>query len=472
MDQRALAPPAAVADGLPMPRRVWAIVTVGIAIAMSVLDSSIANVALPTLAQSLGATPADSIWIVNAYQLAVTVLLLPLASLGDIHGYRRIYCIGLAVFTLASLACALSQSLPMLVAARVVQGAGAAGIMSVNTALVRFIYPRDILGRGIGINALVVATASAVGPTVAAGILAVASWHWLFLINVPLGFAALWLALRSLPPNRPAPHRFDWPSAALNAVSFGLLITAIDGVAHGESGAAIATQFIVAAAVGAVFVWRQHTLPFPMLPVDLFRRPIFALSVTTSFCSFVAQGLAFVSLPFYLENVLGFSQVDTGLLMTPWPATVAVVAPIAGRLADRYPAGILGGIGLACLCVGLVLIAFLPAQPSATDIVWRMAICGFGFGLFQSPNNRAMITSAPRERSGGVGGVISSARLLGQTVGAALVALVFGIAGTAPGGAMHSETAAVLMGAGFAAAAAVASSLRLVPPRRDAGRNE
>ena len=143
----------------------------------------------------------------------------------------------------------------------------------------------------------------------------------------------------------------------------------------------------------------------PLLPVDLFRRPVFALSVTTSVCAFVAQGIVFVALPFYFQDVIGRSQVETGLLITPWPVTVAIIAPIAGRLADRYPAGILGGIGLGVLCLGFILLALLPAQPGDASIIWRIVVCGFGFGFFQSPNNRAIVSNAPRERSGGAGAI-------------------------------------------------------------------
>ena len=172
-------------DGLPPPQRYWAIAVVALGITMAVLDSAIANVALPTIAKDLNAAPADSIWVVNAYQLVITILMLPLASLGEVVGYRRVYRVGLVVFTLASLGCALSDSLVMLSAARVVQGIGAAAMLSVNSALVRFIYPSRLLGRGIGINAFVVAVSAAVGPTVAAGILSIASWPWLFAVNVP-----------------------------------------------------------------------------------------------------------------------------------------------------------------------------------------------------------------------------------------------------------------------------------------------
>jgi len=219
-------------DGLPPPQRGWAMFAIGLAIAMAVLDGAIAHVALPTIARDLAATPADSVWVVNAYQLVITILLLPLASAGEIVGYRRVYRIGLAVFTLASLACALSDSLLALTLARVAQGVGAAGVMSVNAALVRFIYPRRLLGRGIGVVALVVAVSAAVGPTVASAILSIASWPWLFAVNVPIGIATL-VAAQALPRTPGAPRRFDLPSAVLNALFFGLLIVAIDSANSG-----------------------------------------------------------------------------------------------------------------------------------------------------------------------------------------------------------------------------------------------
>ncbi|MEO8718988.1 MAG: MFS transporter [Burkholderiales bacterium] len=416
------------ADGLPPPQRNWAMLAIGLAIMMAVLDGAIANVALPTIARDLEASPADSVWVVNAYQLVITILMLPLASLGEIVGYRRIYRIGLAVFTLASLACALSDSLAMLTLARIVQGIGAAGVMSVNAALVRFIYPRRQLGRGIGIIALVVATSAAVGPTVAAGILSVASWPWLFAINVPLGLVTLYAA-RALPRTPRADRRFDIESALLNALFFGLLIVAIDSVGHGGRALYVALAFGGAALAGVALVLRQLPQASPLLPVDLLRIPLFALSITTSVCSFTAQMLAYVAIPFHFQDVLGRDAVATGLLMTPWPMATAVMAPIAGRLADRYSAGILGMLGLIVFATGLASLALLPASPATADIVWRMALCGAGFGMFQSPNNRAIVTSTPPERSGGASGMLGTARLLGQTTGAALVALMFSLSG-------------------------------------------
>jgi len=332
-------------DGLPPAQRWRALATLGISVGVAVLDSAIANIALPSIAADLHVTPAASIWVVNAYQMAVIAALLPCASLGDIHGYRRVYAWGLALFTAASLGCALSPSLPVLTLARAVQGLGGAGIMSVNTALIRFIFPRTQLGRGMGINALIVATSSAIGPSVAAGILSVAHWPWLFAVNVPLGVLALTM-VRALPRTQPAGYRFDVASAVMNAVTFVLFISALGGVAHAQPTGVVALQFARAALVGFLFLRRQIALPAPMLPVDLFRRPVFALTVATSVCSFLAQTSAYVALPFLLEVTLGRSQVATGLMMTPWPLAVGLVAPVAGRLADRFPAGILGGIGL------------------------------------------------------------------------------------------------------------------------------
>ncbi|HEY7581748.1 MAG TPA: MFS transporter [Acetobacteraceae bacterium] len=426
-DQPALPPHLAATDGVPLPQRYWAILTIALGLTLAVLDGAIANVALPTIARDLSASPASSIWVVNAYQLAVTISLLPLASLGDIYGYRRVYQYGLIVFTVASLGCALSDSLVSLTIARIVQGFGAAGIMSVNGALVRFIYPRRWIGRGFGLNATIGSIASAVGPTVAAGILSVAPWPWLFAVNVPIGVVAIPIAFRALPATRSAGVRFDAPSAVWTALTFGILITAISGLGHGESVNLSAAELCFAAIFGFVLATRQLSQTSPMLPIDLLKIRLFALSVATSICSFLGQAMALVSLPFLFENTLGRTQVETGLLLTPWPLAVAVIAPFSGRLSDRYPAGLLGGCGLIVLAVGLALLAALPVQPSTLDIVWRLLICGIGFGFFNTPNNRAILTSAPPLRAGAASGMQATARLLGQTIGAAMVALMFGV---------------------------------------------
>jgi len=458
-----------VTDGLPAAERRRALITLGIAVAMAVLDTAIANIALPTIARSLDVDPAASIWVVNGYQLAVTVALLPLASLGDIHGYKRVYQAGLAVFTVASLVCAFAPSMPVLVIARAVQGLGAAGIMSVNTALIRFVFPRSQLGRGVGFIALVVATSSASGPSVAAAILSVASWHWLFLINVPLGLLALYLAARALPATPSSGHRFDALGAMLSALVFGLLVTSVDGVGQEASRWLIAAEVVAMLAAGSVFIRRQLRLPAPILPLDLFRKPVFALSVGTSICTYAAQSLAYVTLPFYFQYVGGQSQIETGLLVTPWPLVVVFVAPVAGRLSDRYPPTVLGALGLLTMTLGLLTVLAMPAQAAHLDIAWRMALCGLGFGFFQSPNNRILIGSASPERSGAASGMLATSRLLGQTLGSAMVALVFGLIGaTDAAGIARAGTAAIAMAACFTVLGGTVSVFRWRQARRSA----
>ena len=411
-------------DGLPLPRRYWAIAAIALGITMSVLDSTIVNVALPTIARDFRATSAASIWVINAYQLAILLVLLPLASLGEIIGYRRVSQAGLAIFTVASLGCAFAPSLFALSLARVVQGIGAAGIMSVNGALVRHTYPHRSLGRALGINAFVVATAAAVGPTIASGVLAVTNWRWLFGINVPLGAVAIAIALWALPDSERTPRRLNVAGAALYAAAMGLLLTGLQTLAH-RAAVLLALAQIGA---GCVFAWLlvRHERPraASLVPFDLLRIRTFTLSVLTSMCSFSAQMSALVALPFEIQR-LGHSAVETGLFITPWPLALAFAAPLAGRLADRYPAGLLGGIGLLTLAAGLALLVLYPVTGDASGVLWRMALCGAGFGLFQAPNNRTILASAPRARSGAAGGMLAAARLIGQSIGAAMVAILF-----------------------------------------------
>jgi DHA2 family multidrug resistance protein-like MFS transporter len=449
-------------DGLPAgwPRR-FAVATITIGLSMSVLANSMTNLALPYIAQDLAISAESSIWIVNASQIALMVCLLPIAALADIIGYRRVYRAGLALFCLASLGCALAPSLPWLVAARTFQGLGGAALMSVQPALVRAIYPRNMLGRGLGFNTTVVATSLAAGPSIGAAVLTI--WHWpaLFAVNVPLGILAFVLGERYLPHTTHVHRPFDVLSAAMSGFTFGLLIFGIDGIAHGHRPLMIVLEIGGAVLLGVLFIWRQTRLRDPMMPVDMFKRPIFALSIATGSCTFTAQGLAFVSLPFFFHTVLGKSATDTGILLTAWPLALASVAPIAGRLSDRHHAGVLGAIGLTSMTAGLVLTALLPANPGTFDIMWRLVLCGAGFGIFSSPNNRLMMNAVPRDRSGSAGGIIATARTLGQTMGAALVALIFGLFDFSGGGAADAAKAALWLSASFAATALVVGSFRL-----------
>lgn len=448
-------------DGLPLRERLLALCAMALAISMAVLDGAIVNVALPVIARDLDVPASEAIFVVSAYQIAVTAALLPLATLGEIWGYRRVYLAGLAVFTVASLACAVSPNLASLTAARVAQGLGAAGIMSVNIALVRFIYPSRLIGRGVGNVALIVAVASAAGPTVAAAILSVAAWPWLFLVNLPVGLLALAVGARTLPRTPRSARRFDLQSASLNALTVGLLIVGLDAFADPDTRGLAVAAIAASVGVGIVFVRTQIRLAAPLLPLDLLRIPAFALSMVASICSFAAQMIAYVALPFYFHDALGFSETRTGFLMTPWPLAIAAMSPFAGRLADRVPPGLLGSLGLVLLAFGMAALALLPEAPATFDIVWRLTLSGIGFGLFQSPNNKVIISSAPRERSGGASGMQASARLVGQSLGAAWVAVLFGLV---PGGPAGAFAVTLCCAVALALAGALASGLRRTGP--------
>lgn len=446
-----------VTDGLIQPKRRWAMVAIALGISVAVLDGAIANVALPTIASDLHVNPASSIWVVNAFQLAVTISLLAFSSLGDLWGYKKVYVMGLLMFSVTSLICALSDSFVTLVIARGLQGFSAAAITSVNTALLRIIFPAHLLPRGMGINGVMIAVAAAAGPTIAAGILSIANWPWLFAINVPIGLLAFVLGQKFLPPNpvKLKSQRFDVTSAVLNALTFGLLICVIDGFAHDIHWYVLVPGMGIMLILGWFFVRRQLHHPYPLLPVDLMRSRIFSLSLLTSVFSFIAQMLALVSIPFFFQRVLHLSEVATGLLLTPWPLATMIAAPLAGRLMGRMNAGLLGGIGLLIFGLALFLLAHLPAVPTYWDIIWRMVIGGLGFGIFITPNNSTIIASAPKERTGGASGMLGMARLLGQTVGAAFAAVIFVVFPS------HGMRYSLLFGSALALVSAVISSLRI-----------
>lgn len=439
-----------------------ALLAVLLAVALSALDTAIANTALPTIGADLNAPASASIWVINAYQLSIVASLLPLAALGDLWGPRRVFLLGLGVFTIFSLACALSLDLQTLAICRWGQGFGAAGIMSVNIALIRVLFPKERLGRGVGFNALVVGVSSALGPTVASLVLLVAPWQWLFGLNVPLGILAFFFAWPAIPRRSKdlvagaQAATFDPLSALATSATFGCFIYALTAAAQRQELIQLIPFVVLGGASLYFLLRRQNGHPAPMLPVDLLSRPMFALSTLTSIISFAAQGLAFVALPFYFEQTLHRDSVETGFLITTWPVLVSIAAPIAGRLSDKYPPGLLGGVGLSVLCIGFVLLSLLPSNPSVLHILVCMAICGVGFGGFQSPNLKAIMSSAPPHRSGGASGVIAMGRLIGQTTGAAVVALCLGLFTGSEG-----PLVALAIGAAFSGLAAVASFARL-----------
>lgn len=407
-----------------------AVIAILIVLVMTVLDVTLVNVALPVMAEKFNISDSNAVWIVTIYQLAITMLLLPLSSVGDLYSYRRNFLIGVAVFTFSSALCAVSTGFSMILISRMFQGIGAACVMSVNIALTRLIYPRDILGRGLALNAMVIAIATAAGPTIAGCILSVASWHWLFLINVPFGIAAFFIGRKLLPSNPPKEHKvkFDWISGIENVIVFGLIFYALGNFVRKGDILTNSCLLAIGLFIGVFYVRRQLDKDEPMLPVDLFRIRLYTLSIATSICSFIAQNLAMISLPFLFFNSLGFSEITTGLLMTPWPLATMIVSPIAAKFVEKHNPGITAAAGMGLYAIGITMMLLLPhSGVSELNIAWRMALCGIGFGLFQTPNNIVMVIATPLRRTGGAGGMQSTARLVGQTVGATLVTLIFAI---------------------------------------------
>ena len=440
-------------DGLNGPQRYLAIVVVSCATILTAMDSTLVNIALPTMMVDLNVSAASSVLIINASQIAMLVSLLPFSALGALVGYRRVYLAGMMVFSIACVGCALSQTLEQIVVARAFQGLGAAGVVSVQHAMVRHIYPARLLGRGLGINSMFVATSSAIGPTVSAAVLSVASWPYIFVINIPLCIVALVVGWKVLPWNETESEPYDFRSALMSALTFGLLVLAFNSLSHGVAPWIAGLELLAALVIAPVFIRIQMVLPKPVLPLDVFSNRVIPLSLAAAQCNFIAQLLSFVTLPFYLHSI-GFTDLQIGLVMTPWPLSVALMAPVSGYLCDRYPPGIVGTVGLLLCAAGQALLAFLPAGAGVFDVAWRMALCGIGIGLFGPPNLRQILSATPKHRTGAVGGLVGTNRLTGQSLGAALAALVLNLA------PMNANVVALGIAAGLTAIGACISLAR------------
>ncbi|KQR87988.1 MFS transporter [Sphingomonas sp. Leaf343] len=451
-------------DGLPKPRRFLAIAAVSAGTALVVIDGAIATVALPTIARDLGVDSSAAVAVVTVYQLVLVMTLLPFSGLGDRIGLKKLYQAGQAVFTIATILCFFAKSLPFLLIVRAAQALGAAAALSVSSALLRSIYPARQLGRGLGINSVVVSSSAAFAPTLGGLVLAVAPWPWVFASAVPFAILSLILG-RSLPDPTPRTEPFDVLGAVMCAAMFGLVIGGLETAVHGDSPIVSGAIVLVGMIVGVLFIRRERGEAAPILPVDLLRRPVLALSSMGAFTAFVATMTLLLSLPFRLQHGYGFAPSEVGAAIAPWPLTTMIVAPLAGWLSDRYPAGLLGGIGMALAIVGLLSLSYLPAEPDYWAIAWRMSLTGAGFGMFLSPNARLIIGSAPRERAAAAGGLISTTRMVGQTTGATLVAALLAV-GLGSGGGP------ALIAAGLAAVAGICSLARLNPAIRNPPRDE
>lgn len=401
-----------------MSRLTLAIGCVLAALVLVVLDAVMVNVALPAIAHSLQISPAESVWVVTAYQVALVMTLLPCAALGESFGYRRVYTAGVGLFVFGSGLCALAPSLWFLVVARFIQGLGGAAIMSLGIALLRLIVSEQQLGAAISWNTLAVALSSAAGPALGALVLSSANWRLLFAINLPLGALVL-LGTRVLPDAAGTGRKLDMMSMALNAAGFAALVAGAELM----PGHIAAATLVLASAALILFALVRREMPkrAPMIPLDLLREPSFRISVIASVFGFIGQSAALISLPFYLQHGLGQDVFRTGLLITPWPLTVALVAPFAGRLANRLSGALMCAAGGALLALGLACAALLPLHVMPLTLIPCVALCGLGFGIFQVSNNRNMFLAAPRARSAAAGGMQATARLTGQTLGAVVV---------------------------------------------------
>lgn len=451
-------------DGLPTPQRYLAILAISFGTALVVIDGAIATVALPTIARDLKVDGSAAVLIVTIYQLVLVMTLLPLSALGDRVGLRRMYQYGQIVFVIATILCFFARSLPFLLIVRAVQALGAAAALSVSSALLRSAYPAKQLGRGMGVNSVVTSTSVALAPTLGGFVLSFGPWPWVFASAVPFAIVSLLLG-RSLPTSEPRKEPYDILGAVLCAATFGLTISGLEALVHGDSPVVAAA--IVAAGIVVAIVFVRHELheERPILPVDLLARPVLALSTLGALTAFLASMTMLIAMPFRLERSFGFSPGEVGIVLAPWPLTTMIVAPLAGALSDRYPAGALGGIGMAIATTALVLLAYL--EPGATywDVGWRMALCGAGFGLFLSPNARLIVGSAPIERAASAGGLISTTRMTGQTLGATLAAALLALG-------LGSGSIPPLIAAGLAVIAGLCSLARLNPALRNPAQTE
>ena len=425
------------------------------AMAMVVLDAGVVNIALPTIANSLGVSAARSIHIVSAYQLALLVGLLPCAHAAERFGYRRLFLLGVAMFVGASLLCSLTSTLPLLIAARFLQGLGGAGIMALGIPLLRLALGTDVLGKAIGWNALTVALCSAAGPAVGGLLLSEMSWQWIFIINLPIG-VAVFLAGLGVPADTPTSSSIDLSSMALYASAAALFAVALGLVTWWPLLAGCCA--VIGAACFAWLVGRERPKPAPLIPFDLLAMMQFRFSVMASIFCFTAQTAGIVALTIYLQTGLGRSAALTAVVMIAWPLAVAVASTIASRSADRFPAGSVCSVGNTFLAVGLGAAAFWPIDESVLPLAGCTMICGIGFGLFQVSNNRTLFLSAPPERSAAAGGMQATARLAGQTMGALLVATLLSVAS-----ATVAPRVALVLGAMFALAAGIVSMRSLIP---------
>ena len=414
-------------DGLPMPRRLLAIAALSFGQALCIMDGSVANVALPTIATDLGVTNSSAVMIVTVYQLVLVMALLPFSAFGDLIGQNRLYRGGLILFSISTGLCLFVHNLPVLLVIRTLQALGAAAVLSVSSAIVRAIYPRHLLGRGLALNAIIGSSAAALAPTLGGLILKVAPWPWVFIIGAPLGICSLLLD-RSLPQSEPVKGRYDPLGALLCAATFGLTIIGAEFANQGGAYDVAAALALAGLIIGFFFVRRERGRSRPIMPVDLLARPALALPTLGAMLIYMGMTILIVLLPFQLQQDHGFQPSEVGGLMASLPIASFFFAPLAGMASDRIKPEALGLLGAVIAVIGAFAIGRLPGHTSHLDILWRLTVFGIGMSVFTAPNTRMFIAAAPRDRTAAASGLIATTRLTGQTLGAtaATTILAFG----------------------------------------------
>ncbi len=447
-------------EGLPGQERARVMIAVMITTLMGVFDGTMINIALPSMAQAMRVPANIAVWFANGYLLSAAMTLLIFASLATRYGTRPIFLGGLATFTLTSLGCALAKTPEMLIGMRILQGIGGAATLSITPAILRSVFPGRLLGRVLGLHALLIASSTAIAPVLGGTILDTFSWQWLFAINLIPGTLALVLAGKALPGKPTSGNAaFDTLGAVLSATLLGSTIMAANSLSSHQTASHHETVSWGLLAIISImmFIWHIRRVKAPLLPPAIFKNGRFTLAALTSLASFISQGITFIALPFLFQSVYGYSPVVSALLFIPWPIGIVLIAPHAGRWADTLSAPLISTIGLAIFVVGLILLAMLPATPAVWDICLRSLVCGIGFGCFQSPNNREMLSNVSREYASYGSGILSIARTFGQCLGAAVVGILLSVMSTESGQTFNEQ--AVHIALWVAVAASVASVL-------------
>ncbi len=393
---------------------------------MATLDSSIVNVALPSMAEKLAVSTEGIAWVVSSYLMVIAGTILIFGRLGDIIGKSRVFMLGIAIFTIGSLLCGLSNSFVFLIVARVIQAVGAAGTMATNQGLITQIFPASERGKALGISGTFVALGSMAGPPLGGLIVAALSWKYIFLINVPIGIIVFLLSLKLLPRKT---EKVKEPFDAMGALLFAVAIAALFGALlvgrdRGYDKPLIIIGFIVAIVCFAAFLLVEKRTQVPLLQLKIFQNSLFSLSIFCGFISFVAISSSTIIQPFYLQSTMKYSSAYTGLIMMVYPLVMSVVAPFSGHLSDKIGSEFLTFAGLILNSAGLFLMSSLNENSSLITMIIYVIFMSIGNGLFQSPNNSLIMSNAPRNMLGISGSVNALIRNLGMITGISLSILI------------------------------------------------